>query len=935
MTGQAFRLLREIEIPERGSVARSYVHDRTGLEVLSLTNGDVNRCFGIAFRTETPDDTGIGHVLEHVVLCGSRRYPSTAPFAELLKGSLQTHLNAATLPDMTVFKAASRNLRDFYNLFDVYLDAVLHPLLRETTFRQEGWHIEPSEEDGRPAGFGGVVYNEMKGAYGHPAARLDRALRAALFPDTFYRFDHDGDPVAIPSLTPEAMRAFHALHYQPSNALVFLSGDLDVEEALAFLDERLAGFKRGPKLEPPPLQPQFNGPRQLYRTFPAVADVSAGHITRGWVLPPPIDLPEALEQDFLAELLVGSDAGLLRRTVNQSGLGGHVTGSGLSRQTPQPVLSIKMGDLNAKLAVGRFDEIVDGTFTEIVRHGLDPDLANAALHRLEFRLRENDGGRMPPGLALMHELLAFWRAGRDPLDFLAFEKPLATLGELVKDTASIRDRIRRLLADNPHHATVILEPDAEQAAREAAAEQSRLAALLPFYKPPAKEKSAASTVPVLGIDEIGRKEERIPYEIVRESNPRILLFPLQTNGICHFQFGLPLHRLPPSLLPLAPLCGRMMLENGALAARRNRLLGRTSVETRALATSDGPQAWLFLRLAGMQENLPEILALVVDLLAAPLPNDRERFMPLLADEIARHSAGLIQRGHDYADLAVSSALNEAGALAEILQGISQLQFLRRLKNRAEAEWGGIRDDLQDLHGRLVRRNSVICGVTAAPGVAEASAAVAVEALGSLPEETGFGVAMVPKLRAPIGIAVNASVNFVAQGVRLPEDDRAGAFAAVVRHVTGSWLWNRVRMEGGAYGTLARFDPLAGTLRFLSYRDPHLSRTLDVFGSVPEFLRGPISETEIRQGIISAIAEWDRPKLPRESSLEAMLSMLSGDSLEKRQARRDSLLSATRTDFLRLANLIEAQPKRVAVLGSEEALQAALAERPDLFTLTAV
>lgn len=886
MTASAFRPERELEIPERASVARSFTHQATGAQVLALSNGDANKCFGITFRAETPDDTGVGHILEHSVLCGSRRYTSAAPFAELLKGSLQTHLNASTLPDRTIYMAASQNRADFYNLFDVYFDAVFHPLLRESTFRQER----------------GVVYNEMKGVYADPAARLVRELRAALFPDTFYRFDHGGDPAAIRELTLEAMRRFHAQYYHPANALVFLSGDLDVAEALAFLDQRLAGFGPRSPAERPPLQPPVPQPRRR-----AMAGLS-GHVMRGWVLPPPGDAVEALEQDFLSELLSGWEAALLQNAIRKAGLSGRVM-TGLSRETLQPVLSIGLIGTEPKQVV-RFDEVIDGALSE-----LKPNLVDTALHRLEFRLRENDGGRLPPELALMHRVLGPWRAGFDSIEFLIFDQPLRTLSQRITSGEYLRDRIRTLITHNPHQATVVLDP------RPSSAPKAKLQEPLPSNS----EAETSSSVPILSLDQIPHEEAIIPQEIVQQSDPCILVHPQPTNGICYLQIGFPLDHLPLSLLPLAPLFGRMLLEGSeSIRHRKNRLLGNASVETHVLA---GGGTWLFLRLGGMQAKLSAILGLVTDMLAAPLLADRDRFAELLSDEIARHQASLLPRGHEYADLAVSAALHEAGAMAEMLQGHSQLQFLQDLRN---SEWENVQNNLEQLRRALIQRKGMVCSVTVEPHFAEASGAAVARSLRHLPDGDAVEPMAVSTRRNSTGVPIDAPANFVALGINLPEDERRGAFAAAARHIAGTWLWNRVRMEGGAYGALARFAPLSGSLRFLSYRDPHLLRTVDTFSAVPDFLREPITDKELRQSIISAVAELDRPKLPRDRSLAATFSHLAGDLPERRQERRECLLSATMADLHQLAALIEAQPQHVAVLGSQAALQAALEERPGLF-----
>jgi len=942
VTVDSFKLVREAEIPELASSARAFIHEATGAEILTLANGDAIKCFGITFRTPLSDSTGVAHILEHSVLCGSRHFPSAAPFAELLKGSLHTHLNASTLPDMTTYMAASQNERDFYNLFEVYLDAVFHPLLRESTFRQEAWHIIP-EKGGKPAHFGGVVLNEMKGVYADPAAVLVKELRTALFPDTSYRFDHGGDPALIPTLAHEALQRFHSKYYHPSNAIVFLSGDLDMQQALAFLQRHLDGWGLGTPAGVSSRQVSFATPRLVRRSIGSGGP--GGHVIRGWVLPDPSDPFEALEQLFLAELLLGSDAAPLRRAVIESGLGEGLIGDGLSRETRQPIFSIGLSGVAARDAI-RFDQLVDEVITELIRKGPPRALVEACLNRLAFRLRENDGGRHPPGLALMLRILGPWRSGHDPIDFLAFETPLAALREKMEADAHLRERLRILFGENLHRATVTLSPDPTLEAREKAAERSRLQALLATYVhlSTADEHTGIANVPVLGLDELPREETPTPCEIMRQDHPCVLLHPLPTNGICYLQLGFRLDTLPATLLPLAPLFGRALLECGTerdsaedLALRMARFVGGVSVEQRAFAcqTSSQAQAWLFLRFRGMKENLGAILAILTDILTAARFDDRNRFMALLQDEISRHRARLIPRGHEYADLALSAALHPAGAFAEVLNGVSQLRFLQRLCERAETDWESVLADLERLRRLLIRREGAICDVTVEPAAADGVAAAVLAFLEHLSDgRTSQRGSLPPALSGSMGLPIEAPVNFVGQGLKLPEEAaQVGAHAAATRYIAGTWLWDQVRMQGGAYGALVRLDPLSGGLRFLSYRDPNLLRTLDIFDAVPRFLRESVHEDDIRRSIISAFGEIDRPRLPGERGFEAMLARLAGDTCERRQERRDRLLATTRADFLKLADLIEAREKRVAVLGSEAALNAALQERPGAFNLS--
>ena len=938
---RSFRLVAEADIRELASSVRLLVHEPTGAQILTLANDDVNKCFGITFRTPLSDSSGVAHILEHSVLCGSRRFPSSAPFAELLRGSLHTHLNASTQPDMTTYIAASQNKRDFHNLLEVYLDAVFHPLLRESTFRQEGWHLV--RENGRTARLGGVVYNEMRGLHADPAAVLIKELRAGLFPDTPYRFDHGGDPASIPALTHDELRQFHTRYYQPANALIFLSGDLDMEEQLAFLHERLSAFGMTSIPPVPPFQPPFPASRLVRHGFPGK---DSAFVARGWVLPPASDPYEALEQAFLAEALLGSAAAPLRRALMDSEMGEGFIAEGLFQETPQPVLSIGLAGLKMQDAA-RFDGLIDETLAELARKGFPQELTDACLHRIEFRLRENDGGRYPQGLALMRRVLGPWRWGHDPIDFLAFERPLAKLKEdLGQGGHLLRERLRSLVAENSHRATVLLYPDPEATERALAVERRIVKDLQSKDDglPMGEEVPATSNLPSLRLDELPREEPHLPCELVREGNPLMLVHRLPTRGIAYFDVGFSLQAVPWDLWPLVPLFGRALLESGTpeenpeqMALRIARFTGGISAEHRVSSRhgSSWVEAWLFLRSRAMQQNFGETLAILAQILIRARFDDRAHFMSLLQDELQRHRSRLVPRGHEYADLALCAALHPPGTAAEAMGGVSQFQYLQRLRGRVETDWESVLADLEALRSLLIQREGAICSLTVEPAGQDMLVATTLAFFDDFPNRKAPRQRNdSPSLSGSSGFPIEAPVNFVGMGLRLPDTDAStGAYAAAVRHIAGTWLWERVRMEGGAYGALARFNPISGNLRFLSYRDPNLLGTLDVFEAVPGFLRRPVSDEEIRRSIIGALGEIDRPKLPGERGFDAMLAMLAGDTHEKRQERRDGLLGATRADFLAFADLIEAREKRVAVLGSRSALEAALRERPGTFTLS--
>ncbi|MBX7251035.1 MAG: insulinase family protein, partial [Candidatus Promineofilum sp.] len=600
-TLHGFEFVREASIPELNTQARLWRHARTGAELLSLENDDENKVFGIAFRTPPADSTGLPHILEHVVLAGSEKYPLKDPFFEMVKGSLATFINAMTYPDKTVYPAASTNLQDFYNLLDVYADAVFHPLMTPEKLAQEGWHYELDAADG-PLTYKGVVFNEMKGAYASPDGLLGRLSRQALFPDTTYGVDSGGDPAVIPDLTYEQFRAFHQTHYHPSNARLFFYGDDDPTERLRRMDAYLAPFDRAEVDSAIAIQPAFDAPRTA--RFPYGAGAAAdgdgaaprAFVEVNWLLPEYNDTALIMALSILSYALVDTPASPLRKALIDSGLGEDVLG-GFSTGTRQTTFSAGLKGV-AVADIDRVEPLILDTLADLARDGLDPAMIVAALNTIEFRRRENNTGRAPRGLSLLLRSLNTWLHDRDPLAPLAFEAPLAAFREaLAADPTYLSRLIRHHLLDNPHRVTVVLEPDADLARRQSEAEAERLAqarAAMSDEEAAAVIDQAAdlkrrqetpdppevlALLPSLRRADLEPRHKPIPLAEHELAGARVLSHDLFTNGIVYLDLALDLRPLPAELLPYVPLFGRALTQMGTAAedfVRLSQRIGQTT-----------------------------------------------------------------------------------------------------------------------------------------------------------------------------------------------------------------------------------------------------------------------------------------------------------------------------------------------------------------------
>ena len=730
-----FELIGEQDLPEANSRARRYRHVKTGADLLSLINDDENKVFGVAFRTPPPDSTGLPHILEHSVLCGSRKYPVKDPFVQLAKGSLNTFLNAMTYPDKTVYPIASQNLQDFYNLIDVYLDAVFHPRIGAEVLMQEGWHYELDAADA-PMTYKGVVFNEMKGAYSSPDALLYKLAEQSLYPDNEYGVDAGGDPRHIPELTYASFKAFHERYYHPSNARIYFYGNDDPAERLRLLDRCLSEFERSEAGPPVALQAPFRAPKRLVETFPAGEDDAKALISVNWMLAEVGDVERDLGLALLNHILSGTPASPLRKALIDSGLGEEASGT-FEDAVRQTALMVGMRGIETANA-DRIEALILDTLGRLAREGIDRQTVEASLNTVEFGLRERNTGAFPRGLALMLHALTYWLHGRDPLSPLAFEAPLARIkARVAAGERYFEGLIEGHLLANPHRTTAIVTPDGAQAQREAEEEQARLAAARARMSPAEVEAvvestralrlaqetadppEALATIPSLTLADLPRRNKPIPRVETLCAGTRVLFHEQPTNGIVYLDLGLDLHTLPADLLPYAELFGRALLETGAatqdfvqLSQRIGRFTGGIVARPWTATMADGPAAAarLFLRTKVMPDRIDELMAILSDVLLHARLDNRERIRQLVLEEKSQLESSLPHLGHRYAASRLKAGLSEAAWATEQIGGISYLMFLRGL-DKAAGDWSGVEAALQRVRDTLVKRGAMVCNVT--------------------------------------------------------------------------------------------------------------------------------------------------------------------------------------------------------------------------------
>ncbi len=965
-----FELQRETRVDEIDSIARLYRHRKTGAELLSVIGDDENKVFGVTFRTPPSDSSGVAHILEHSVLCGSRKYPVKEPFVEMIKGSLNTFLNAMTYPDKTVYPVASLNLQDFYNLVDVYLDAVFHPRFTPEILQQEGWHYELETPDA-PLIYKGVVFNEMKGAYSSPDDRVYRLSQQSLFPDNTYGVDSGGDPRDIPDLDYAKFKAFHERYYHPSNAKFFFYGDDDPGKRLELLDGVLSEFSAIEADSDIALQPRFNAPRKIEHRLAmnaAEPGTKQAMITVNWMLDETDDLETNLALAILSYAIAGTPASPLRKALIDSGLGDDVMATGLSSGMKQPKFGAGLKGIDAADA-DKVETLILDTLQKLGEAGIDPATVEAAVNTIEFRLRENNTGSFPRGISVMLRSLQTWLYDRDAVAPLAWNAPLEGIkGRLAQGERVFETLIRRHLLDNPHRTTVLFTPDPELAAEEAAEERARLDAaraamsedevqavieqtrLLKRLQEAPDTAEALATMPMLTLKDIPVRGAPIPIEVADFGGTQLVTHDLPTTGVLYFDAGLDMRRLPADLLPFASLFSRALLETGtgtqdfvALSQRIGRTTGgiSTSSMTSVVPGEASSAAWLFLRAKAMPEKAAEMFSILRDVLLTARLDNRERIEQLVNEERAAIEARLVPGGSFFAGQRLRSNLNEADWAAEQMDGLAQLAFLRRLAADMKSGAADPVAALERIRDILVDRRAMVANITASGADLKRVEPELGRFLDALPSagtaKPDWRMQQLPRFE---GLTISAKVNYVAKGESLPKlgYNPGGAAMVASNWLRGTWLWEKVRVQGGAYGSFTALDRRSGVFTFLSYRDPNLLETIAAYDGAASFLRKAAGNaTELERSVIGTIGQIDTYRLPDAKGFVSLQRHLLRETEETIQVLRDEVLTTGPAEIRAFADALDAVAAhgRTVVLGSEEAILAANEKLDDRFTLTKI
>ncbi len=932
-------------------------HKKSGARIAILSNNDDNKVFYIGFRTPPEDETGVPHIIEHTTLCGSKKFPVKDPFIELAKGSLNTFLNAMTYPDKTVYPVASCNDQDFKNLMDVYLDAVFNPNITkyEEIFKQEGWHYELTGKDDELK-INGVVYNEMKGAYSSPDEVLSSQIYRSLFPDNTYSKDSGGNPEYIPKLTYEAYLDFYHKYYHPSNSYIYLYGDMDVVERLEWLDKEYLSLYDYKKVNSEiNKQPAFDEIKNVETQYSITMDDSQEnnktYLSYNRVVGDTLD--EMLYQafDVLDYALVSSPGAPVKQALIDAGIGDDVYGS-YDAGILQPVFSFVAKNANASQA-DEFESIIENTLKEVVKTGINKEALLAGINSSEFKFREADFGQFPKGLLFGLNCLDSWLFD-DMKPFIHLEC-LGTFAKLRKavDTDYFEKLIQEYLLDNTHGSSVTVKPkrglgnEREEAlAKELSDYKASLSDeeikkliedtehLKKYQEEPSSDEDLRK-LPMLTRADM--KKNAMPFSNIEDEllDVKVVRHDIESNGIDYISFLFDAGDFAQSELGylgfFTNALGLVSTEKYSytdLANATNIYTGGISTGTASHPDIKDRNNFVFkfeVKLKVLEKNLDKALALMEQMLLSSDFTDTKRLGELVAQIKARLQANLSSSGHLVAAMRSMSSFSRYALYQDELKGVAFYRSICRIEKELSESPKSVSDKLAAIAKKLFARNRMLISFTGnneAYGNAKPSLEKVIAGFDKMSAvgnqaEVHFNTAKEAFIDASQIQYVAKTGDFICEGY-----EYTGALRLLRIILSYDYLWINVRVKGGAYGCMNTFLR-SGESYFVSYRDPNLSDTLDVYDRIPEYIKSfSPDERDMTKYIIGTFSALDTPMNPEAKGSRSLSAYLEGITYEQIQKERNEILNAQPEDIRRLADLVEAVLKKdsICVIGNENMIK---------------
>lgn len=953
----AYEIVEERPIEDIASYGYILRHKKSGARVCVIANDDDNKVFSIGFRTPPEDETGVPHIIEHTTLCGSDKFPVKDPFMELAKGSLNTFLNAMTYPEKTLYPIASYNDQDFKNLMDVYLDAVFHPNITkyQEIFMQEGWHYELESEDA-PLIINGVVYNEMKGAYSSPDEVLETAIEAALFPDNTYSKNSGGNPDHIPELTYEAYLDFYHKYYHPCNSYIYLYGDMDVEERLDWMDRNyLSQF--GPAEIDSSIEKQkpFDEIRYIETEYPITDDdpeENNTYLSYNKVVADVLDRELYQAFSVLDYVLVSAPGAPIRQALIDAGIGQDVYGS-FEDGMLQPFFSIVAKNANEE-DQERFVTIIEETLQKLVKEGLNQDALLAGINSTEFRFREADYGQFPKGLLYGLQCMESWLFDdKKPFIHLECLDTLQFLREQM-NTGYFEKLIQKYLLDNTHGAVVTVVPKKglNKVREDALAE--KLAAYKATLSPEEIKKLVEQThhlhqyqeepsadedlckIPMLGRKDMRKEAMLFHNEEMKAGNIPVVMHEIATNGIDYMTLMFECGDIPQEDIPylglLKSVLGYVNTSNYEYADLANAINIYTGGISSGISVYPDLQKTgsvcvkYEVRIKVLENNLKDAMALVDEILTTSDLEDTKRLGEIIAQVKSRLQVNLSSSGNVVAAMRALSYQSRYAFYQDATLGIAYYQLIQKLDEQMKTDPKQIVDKMKTLVAKVFVQNRLLVSFTGTKAAYEKAQPLFVQYFGRLPEGTKAGdMAVIELSKKNEGFMDASQIQYVARGGNFKNHGYtySGTLKILKMILSYEYLWINIRVKGGAYGCMSSFLR-TGESYFVSYRDPNLGKTNEIYEKIPEFVKNfDPDERDMTKYIIGTFGSLDTPMNPEAKGSRSMSAYLQHITYEDIQKERDDILNATPEDIRKLADVIAAilEDDCFCVVGNENAIRA--------------
>lgn len=928
-----FRLTERRFVKEVNAECLRFEHELSGARLIKIAADDPNKLFDITFKTLPENDQGVPHILEHAVLNGSARFPVKSPFDVLLKGSLNTYMNAMTAPEHTTYPVASMNSRDYFNLMNVYLDAVFHPqvLTDGRILKQEGWHYELPSEEG-PLSIKGVVYNEMKGTFSNPLYLLYHLTWKNLFPDNVYGFSSGGHPDAITRLTQEELANFHRKYYHPSNSYILLYGDASLDEELRFInDNYLSGFIRQPAMHRIIPQQPFGSQKSVITGYAVAEGTPAednAYLSMSFAVNSYSDRMGTVALDLLVNALVNHESAPLRLALEEAGIGREVMG--WFSEALQNVITIVVPNANTRDR-NRFRKIVYRTVERIVREGFDRIMLEGLLNRSEFQLREGDTPQK--GMMYLDLMMQGWLHDDDPFSGLEYEQYLSELKQKLSSSYP-ESLLEKFVLSNPHSLLLTMKPEAGLQSRIDDRMENRLERLrkrmsrkrklmladetreLLEYQQQEDTPEALATIPMLQLSDIPGKARFYAAEEAGSGDIQVMHYPQFTNGLVYVSLYFHMRVLPEKLIPYAALfpalLGKLSTDHYTFGELDNELNLHTGGFTTHLASylENRDDEKIFPRLVvsskARNSGMPKMLELLTGIISGSKFRDRERLKGILTRHHAQIEANIRQNGMNYAITRAASHYSNRGMFNELTAGVEYYRFLTDLTENFEEKADMLVRMLEQVASALFSRKNLIVHVTCASEDLASFLSEFRSRLDCFPDSPAtFLPWKFPFNRLNEAILSASQVQYVVQGYDFRKLGYTwnGGIHVLSQVISTDWLQTQIRVMGGAYGGFCGFSP-AGNVYFASYRDPNLQETLDVYQNTARYLEGfSADEASMNRYIIGTIGGLDQPKTPSQQGSAAMHHYFEKTTAAMLNQERQEILATVPADIRNMAGLV--------------------------------